>query len=509
MNGTNGALPVENGFADGVKVKPVVDKLTFLPSTAAGTFIVTLPDKLTKVTINVNSNESAMAVATDFQRALLALNNGWTAPVPIDGNVTMSGPTQSGYSNTTSSDVVSGALPRESGIDKGIPILSVKDNITFSPATSPGSIAVTLPDKTTNIIIEVTAGESANQIAMAFRDALVQYNGWTAPVPTDGNVSISGPTQSGYVNSTASGGVSGALPIESGFDPGNPGGVQRDTLTFGPASAPGTMSVTYPNGTKLLVYIDAPMDGGHVASAFSKALPGGWFVTQTLNHVTFNTSGVGGIPTSAVDVNSRITATTIRVTNGIPPRLPSWVSGARTGFIETWGDLESVLQAEGSISIATADAHATDPLNVYFRTDNSDDQDTFSTKALMTNASDGIHSTLTLTGSIPVGVEGEQSMITTCMTDTNGIGFGFMGSVRSYTGAQIFSWNGVNATDQHLIDSVQNFGTSQYPLWNPLILLSTGQPTGDVKTFINWLTDPNNNVALAQTAGFTSLYGPP
>jgi hypothetical protein len=510
IDGVTGALPVENGFVDGVSVRPVADNLAFSAATAVGTITVTLPDGSTEVSVTTTAGESANDVATAFSDAL-AMHAGWSATVPVGGNLTIFGPAQNGFVKSTVTEDISGALPSESGLVDGTPIASVTDNLSFNQAIFSGSIVVTLPDRTTNITINVTAGESANDVATAFSDALAMHAGWSATVPVGGNVTLTGPAKSGCTNSIAYDIPSGATPTESGFIDGNSGKELRDTLTFSSATGSGIIIVTLPDGTKVPVAINGPKTDTQVASSFSAALPSGWrLINQIGNAVTFATNGSSGIPSTAVEApSSGTTATIDGVTKGvpgIPASLPSW-SGATTGFIKTWADLEAVLLAQGSVAIDGIDSYADNPLNVYYRTDNSDIQDLFLTSALNMTLANGTRPSMTLDNSI--GADGEQSLIDTCMNDRNGIGFGSIGSVRSYAGsngAQVCSWNGVSATDKNVIDSVKDHGTSQYALWQPLILVTNGQPNGDIETFINWLTDPSENLALARTAGFTSLY---
>jgi flagellin-like protein len=504
IDGVTGALPVESGFVDGVPITPVMDNLTFSASTSSGTFIVTLPDGVTNVTVVTTAGETANAVAAAFRAAL---PSGWSAPAQVGGIVTISGPTQSGHSNSTASYGVSGVIPAESGFVDGIPIASVKDNLTFGQATANGNLIVTLPDGT-QVAISCTIGETANAIATAFRAALP--NGWSAPAPVNGNVTISGPTQSGLTNSTSYDVPSGAMPTESGFVDGSLGSEVKDTLSFGPAAAPGTIIVTLPDGTMVPVIIDAPKNAVQVASAFSGALPSGWnLISQIGNAVAFSASGQTGRPSTAIDVVSGITTVWQNVTNGtsgtmISGSLTSW-GGATTGFIKTWADLEAVLLGQGNTTLGY-DPDSAQGLNVYYRTDSSDTQDAFSIKALGTGLSGKIGPTLSLTGSTSKGEYGNQALINACMSDPNGIGFGTIGSLRSTPGVQVCNWNGVTPNNQRVIDAVDNYGTDQYALWYPLILVTNGQPTGDVETFINWAIVPSNNLALAHASGFVSLY---
>jgi ABC-type phosphate transport system substrate-binding protein len=97
-------------------------------------------------------------------------------------------------------------------------------------------------------------------------------------------------------------------------------------------------------------------------------------------------------------------------------------------------------------------------------------------------------------------------LIDTCIDDPNGIGFGTIGSLRSASGVEVCTWNGVTSTNQHIIDAVDVYGAEQYVIWLPLILVTNGQPTGDVASFINWVTSPINNLAMTHVAGFVSMY---
>ena len=341
----SGALPTETGFVDGTPITQVQDDLAFSASTSNGTMIITLPDRITNVIVNTALGETADAVAAAF---LAALPTGWVATAPVVGVVTIYGPAQSGYISSTASYGASGPLPLESGFVSGIPVTPVKDNLTFSHATANGIIIVTLPNGT-QVTVPCTVGEPANAIATAFRAALPI--GWTALAPVDGNVTIIGPVQSGFVNSTSNDVPSGAMPSESGFFDGNPGAELKDTLSFGPASAAGTMIVTLPDGTILPVAIDSAKTAVQVASTFSKDLPSRWNLSQVGNTVTFSAPGQTGHATTAIDVVSGIALAGQNDINGTTGNttarsLPSW-GGATSGFITTWADSRSSVDGPG------------------------------------------------------------------------------------------------------------------------------------------------------------------
>ena len=505
-DGVSGSRPSESNFTNGIPITHATDTLTFNSASTNGTIVVTLPNG-TQVPVVVKAGWSANAVALAFQSALPA---GWSVSTIVGGVVNITGPQQSGYTNSTAADRASGARPAEKNFTDGNAGSIVKDKLTFGVAKSNGTIIVTMPDKT-NVTMVVTIGESANAVAKAFQHNLT--GNWTAPVPTGNVVNITGPQQGGYTASSAADRVSGARPAERDFMDGNPGGQAQDTLNFGLTDySVGTINVKLPNGTSVYVDINAPKTAVQVASMFVAALPDDWtLVRQDGSTVTFSGPMMSG------DKKSNATCAlpnialfeTINNTgnpgNYLPKSLPSW--GALTnGFIRTWGDLETVLMAQGSITFTT-DSNASDPLNVYYRTDSSDTQDAFSLKALGTNSSGKIGGTLPSAVSAK-GVYGEEALISACVGDKNGIGFATISSLISTPGVEVCSWNKVRPTNQHIIDSVNNYGKAQnqYALWHPLILVTNGRPTGSVQTFINWIMVPTNNLAVTHAAGLTSLY---
>jgi ABC-type phosphate transport system substrate-binding protein len=170
----------------------------------------------------------------------------------------------------------------------------------------------------------------------------------------------------------------------------------------------------------------------------------------------------------------------------------------------TWGAFEAALTASGPHNAACvgADAHAALAINVHYRSDSSGTQDAFCDK--------GLASHKFLPYAAPTATEkgenGNPLMVTDVLADTNGIGFATGGMVSTTPGASAFSWLGVTATAQHVIDSVDNHGTSQYALWHPLNLVTNGAPVTQCKSFIDWITAPDNNLAICNSAGFTSIY---
>jgi flagellin-like protein len=180
----------------------------------------------------------------------------------------------------------------------------------------------------------------------------------------------------------------------------------------------------------------------------------------------------------------------------------SATTGAPT--ITTWAQFESATTGIGNqtgVTIGT-DAHATDLINVHYRSDSSGTQDAFCDK--------GLASHKFLPYAAPTATEkgenGNPLMVTDVLADPNGIGFATGGMVSTTPGAYACSWLGVSATAQHVIDSVDNHGTSQYALWHPLNLVTNGAPVTQCKSFIDWITAPDNNLAICNSAGFTSIY---
>ncbi len=195
---------------------------------------------------------------------------------------------------------------------------------------------------------------------------------------------------------------------------------------------------------------------------------------------------------------------------GITTVLPSWIAPATSGVISTWGDFETVLLAQGVISAMPTDAHAGIAMNVYFRSDSSGTQDAFSIKALGSSATAKFlpYKTPTTT---QIGENGNPAMVSAVMADNMGIGFATTGMVSTTSGAVQCNWNNVAPSYKTIIDNVDiaNDGksaASTYTLWHPLIIVTNGAPTTDVKSFIDFITAPDNNIALCHAAGFTSIY---
>jgi hypothetical protein len=507
-NGVSGALPTETAFTDGIPITHAKDSLKFGPATAAGQINITLPDKTQVQVVIPSAPQTAVQVASLFQSAL---PTNWTCTISPGGLVNLTGPTQSGCNKTVFADGVIGPLPTETAFTDGITITPAKDSLRFGPATAAGTIIVTLPDKTPLHVVIPSAPQTADQVALLFKTALP--TNWTSTNPTGGLVDFTGPTHSGCSKTNSTDGIIGPLPTEAGFVDGKDDRLVNDTLTFGAASAAGTIVVTLPDNVQISVVTTAGETADAVAATFRvnlQNLTSNWTETVLTGGILAITgpNQSGYQKSIAVDGNSSITISNTD-TQGVPRNadsLPSWY-GNTTGYITTWADLETVLKSDKNTTATfSADPLAANPLDVYFRTDSSDTQDAFSTKALNTTASGKIGGTLSLTNSVAIGKYGNTELISACLGDPDGIGFGSTGSLISNPDIGVFNWNGVTPTSQHIIDSVDDYGKIQYSLWIPLILVTNGKPTGDVATFINWITVPSNNLALTQAIGFTSLY---
>jgi flagellin-like protein len=166
----------------------------------------------------------------------------------------------------------------------------------------------------------------------------------------------------------------------------------------------------------------------------------------------------------------------------------------------TWGAFETAITAQDHVTIT--DPNSALAINVHYRSDSSGTQDAFCDK--------GLASHKFLPYAAPTATEkgenGNPLMVTDVLADVDGIGFATGGMVSTTPGAVACSWGGVTATAQHVIDSVDNHGTSQYALWHPLNLVTNGAPVTQCKSFIDWITAPDNNLAICNSAGFTSIY---
>jgi phosphate transport system substrate-binding protein len=174
--------------------------------------------------------------------------------------------------------------------------------------------------------------------------------------------------------------------------------------------------------------------------------------------------------------------------------------------ITTWTQFEAAIsnQTTNGVTTTADSAHGSDLLNVHYRSDSSGTQDSFCDKALLSHKL--LPYATAPAGTSFKGENGNPLMVTDVLADVDGIGFATGGMVSSTPGAVSCSWGGVTATAQHVIDSVDNHGTSQYALWHPLNLVTNGAPVTQCKSFIDWITAPDNNLAICNAAGFTSIY---
>jgi ABC-type phosphate transport system substrate-binding protein len=199
-----------------------------------------------------------------------------------------------------------------------------------------------------------------------------------------------------------------------------------------------------------------------------------------------------------------------------------WGVGAKTSFtatnlgvtfsagqvdstgIHTWGGLMWVMHNDTKTT-ATVPIAASDQakINIYFRSDSSGTQDAFSLL--------GLGKAKCLTYANPtanqIGESGNPAMITGVTGDNNGIGFATAGMVSTTSTCTGFAWNGITPTAAHVIAAANAIvGKDQYAVWHPLELVTNGAPATDVKSFIDWVTAPDNNIALCNAAGFCSVY---
>ncbi len=153
-----------------------------------------------------------------------------------------------------------------------------------------------------------------------------------------------------------------------------------------------------------------------------------------------------------------------------------------------------------------------------YRSDSSGTQDAFCDMAL--NSHKFLSAGAAGTTYAAYGDNGNPAMVTAVMGDNNAIGFATYGLVSTTSGSEVFSFENtvmgqtsyVAPSHKAVMDAVAGLTSSTtgqytgYECWHPLILVTNGVPTGQEQFFINWLTNPTNNVAVCAQAGFTSLF---
>lgn len=253
------------------------------------------------------------------------------------------------------------------------------------------------------------------------------------------------------------------------------------------------------SGAGLIAIEKGQVDMGMISDDMNSVTTGTTTAYPNLVSTTIAYDGVDVFVAQATLNAHGITGTTI---NMYPWLVDSLYGANGVAQVTTWGAFEAELSNQTGVHVADSTAGAAATLNVHYRSDSSGTQDSFCDKGLLS------HKFLPY-ATVPANAKGENGnplMVTDVLADTNGIGFATGGMVSSTPGAVAFTWNGVTATAQHVIDSVDNHGTSQYALWHPLNLVTNGAPVTQCKSFIDWITAPDNNLAICNAAGFTSIY---
>jgi|GEM_PF-2556052 len=218
------------------------------------------------------------------------------------------------------------------------------------------------------------------------------------------------------------------------------------------------------------------------------------------------------IGTSAMTAHG-LTAATMKMTqsiadgiygaNGHTVAVAANLNDANNGAILTWGDLETAM---GAPIVSGADA-----LITHYRSDSSGTQDSFCDKMLNAHKFLGAGHLGTA-----VGENGNSLMIQDVIADPLGIGFACGAMVGTTSGASAFTF-GVDLVVAHQIsgtvaknvmDGVLGLAGG-YTVWHPLNLVVSGNPTGEDLSFINYVTDPSNNINFCAASGFTSIFQAP
>ncbi|WP_019176220.1 substrate-binding domain-containing protein [Methanomassiliicoccus luminyensis] len=168
---------------------------------------------------------------------------------------------------------------------------------------------------------------------------------------------------------------------------------------------------------------------------------------------------------------------------------------ATTTSIDTWGEL--VVALGGTYTGEDADA----PINTYQRSEESGTEEGFVQKVM--GASDK---------QLPKfceaeGKDGNPGMIQAVSADEDGIGFTSYGMAASNSGLMSFWLNGVECTPESVEAELADKNDPEgYDGSRPLVVLTNGAPSGIVKTFIDYILDETNNVAICSAEGYISLY---
>ncbi len=160
------------------------------------------------------------------------------------------------------------------------------------------------------------------------------------------------------------------------------------------------------------------------------------------------------------------------------------------GTIADVGDLATALNPDTGVDTSIV------LLVTYDRADESGTEDGFAEMMLDDKAFFG-------TNTADVSVNGNQGMIDAMMTGTNmRIGFASYGMAES-ADVDYLGFNDVFPDAKKIVKGVMGIDGG-YEASRPLVILTNGEPTGEVQTFINFILEAENNVAFCEDAGFIS-----
>lgn len=162
------------------------------------------------------------------------------------------------------------------------------------------------------------------------------------------------------------------------------------------------------------------------------------------------------------------------------------------GDIDTVGELAHALDATVNATVDTTS------LVTYDRADESGTEDGFAEKML--NSKDFFK-----TNSADVSVTGNQGMIDAMQAGTNmRIGFASFGMAES-ADVDYFGFNGINPSAKAIaLGVLDSTNTAAYDASRPLVILTNGEPTGEIQAFINYILEAENNIEFCEDAGFIS-----
>jgi phosphate transport system substrate-binding protein len=170
---------------------------------------------------------------------------------------------------------------------------------------------------------------------------------------------------------------------------------------------------------------------------------------------------------------------------------PTIVKGvyANDAAYDTWGELATALGVTSSDST---------PINTVDRADESGTEDGFA-EMMMSDKS------FFKTHTADHSVTGNQGMIDYVKNNVDSIGFASFGMASADSSLTVFGFNGVTASATSIKAEVTG-ATGGYDASRPLVVITYGEPVGDVSMFIKYITTPENNQKFCADAGYVSLF---